>query len=125
VYPADLSATVTLAAPDALSLAGLRRVACLAGLRENHDEASTTMSLRHQGYGEPHKSLDVEIGEQGVVVRFDRPPAPDTWRRLYTVLGILGFGSEVDDLGRQRTGARVTSRPSGSTSDSTSRAVGR
>jgi hypothetical protein len=86
-----------LAAPDALSLAGLRRVASLAGLTEHDDAAATTMSLRHQGYGEPHTGLDVEIGEQGVVVRIDRAPAPDVWRRLYTVLDILGLGPDTGD----------------------------
>jgi hypothetical protein len=96
VYPSDLSPTVSLAAPDALSLAGLRRLALLAGLRESDDAASTAMSLRHQGCGAPHGSLDVEIGEQGVVVRLDRTPAPDAWRRLYAVLAIL---SPSDDDG--------------------------
>ena len=84
-----MSPTVTLAAPDALSLAGLRRVAALAGLRENDDDASTAMSLRHRGCGAPHRSLDVEIGEECVVVRVDRPPAEEAWRRLYAVLAIL------------------------------------
>jgi hypothetical protein len=98
VYPSDLSPTVTLAAPDALSLAGLRRVASLAGLREHHDDpATSTMSLRHKGCGERHRSLDVEVGEDGVVVRVDRPPGPHAWRGLYAVLSVLDLGAEPSD----------------------------
>jgi hypothetical protein len=55
------------------------------------------MSLRHRGCGERHKSVDVEVGEDSVVVRCSRPPGPDTWRRLYAVLAILGLGSDTGD----------------------------
>jgi hypothetical protein len=95
VYPSDLPSTVTLAAPDALSLAGLRRVASLAGLLEPDDAASTTMSLRHRGCGERHNRLDVEVAEDFVVVRLNGPPGPDAWRQLYAVLSILGVGSDA------------------------------
>jgi FAD/FMN-containing dehydrogenase len=93
VYPSDPSPTVLLVAPDALSLAGLRRVASLAGLRECLDAASSSMSLRHRGCGVGHTGLDVEVGEDGVVVRVERLPAPEAWDRLYAVLTILDRGS--------------------------------
>jgi hypothetical protein len=95
VYPSDPSPTVVLAAPDALSLAGLRRVASLVGLRECDDADSASMSLRHRGWGERHSGLDVEVGEDAVTVRVDRPPSPDTWSRLYAVLAVLSGGSDA------------------------------
>src|ERR1700683_3338059 len=102
VYPSDSSPTVALGAPAARSLAGLRRVASLAGLRECPDAASASMSLRHRGCGEGHTGLDVEVGEGGVVVRVERLPAPETWDRLYAVLGILDSGSGAGGAGASR-----------------------
>jgi len=110
VYPADLPLTVTLAAPDALSLAGLRRVVSLAGLRENNDGAPIAMSLRHQGCGAPHTTLDVEIGDHSIVVHFSRSPAPEAWRCLYAVLTILIPGvdnsAQTGNLGWQASEPR-------------------
>jgi hypothetical protein len=89
---------VRLEAPDALQLAGLRRLAASFGFEEISDpQAEADAALWAAQDGE-RSGLEVAVAECEVAMRFEQLPSEDTWRRVYELLLALS-GLDADSFG--------------------------